>query len=305
MLCSSRVRKDRGYGVSTFAVGDIQGCYDALRRLLERISFRPAVDRLWIAGDLVNRGPDSLRVLRWARELGDRAVVVLGNHDLHLLAVACGAARVRPDDTLQEILEAPDRDELLGWLRRQRLMHQEDGIAMVHAGLLPDWPITRALELAREVERELRETPRRLFESMYGDEPSRWSDALGRAERHRLVINAMTRMRMLTRSGDLHLGYPGAPSEAPAGLVSRLVKFNGFLRLPRSLADFLVELERAKPVLGRHRRKRTRQFILRQIRFDRQLKLELLPRRGDPKDRFSQRHSARPEDAIDQPFAFL
>jgi bis(5'-nucleosyl)-tetraphosphatase (symmetrical) len=214
------VRKDRGYGVSTFAVGDIQGCYDALRRLLERISFRPAVDRLWLAGDLVNRGPDSLRVLRWARELGDRAVVVLGNHDLHLLAVACGAARVRPDDTLQEILEAPDRDELLGWLRRQRLMHQEDGIAMVHAGLLPDWPVTRALELAREVERELREAPRRLFESMYGDEPSRWSDALGRAERHRLVINAMTRMRMLTGSGDLHLGYPGAPSEAPAGLVS-------------------------------------------------------------------------------------
>jgi bis(5'-nucleosyl)-tetraphosphatase (symmetrical) len=206
--------------MSNFAVGDIQGCYEPLRRLLEKISFRPAADRLWLTGDLVNRGPDSLHVLRWARELGDRAVIVLGNHDLHLLAVAHGAARARRDDTLQGILEAPDREELLEWLRGQRLMHQEDGFAMVHAGLLPEWPIARALELAGEVEKELREAPRRLFESMYGDHPSRWSDALGRSKRHRLVINAMTRMRMLTRAGEMDLSYVGAPPQAPSSLVS-------------------------------------------------------------------------------------
>jgi bis(5'-nucleosyl)-tetraphosphatase (symmetrical) len=206
--------------MATFAVGDVQGCLHALRRLLEKASFRPAVDRLWLTGDLVNRGPDSLGVLRWVRALGDRAVVALGNHDLHLLAVSCGAAQPRRKDTLREILEAPDRADLLQWLRSRPLMHHADGFAMVHAGLLPEWSIARALELAGEVERELRQAPRRLFESMYGDEPSRWSEALGRADRHRVVINAMTRMRMLTRAGEMRLDYVGPPSQAPADLVS-------------------------------------------------------------------------------------
>jgi bis(5'-nucleosyl)-tetraphosphatase (symmetrical) len=207
--------------MATFAVGDIQGCHQALQRLLERASFNPVTDRLWLTGDLVNRGPDSLAVLRWVRELGDRAIVVLGNHDLHLLAVASGAAAAkRCDDTLLGVLEAPDREELLDWLRHQRLMHHEHGFAMVHAGLLPEWSIAKALELASEVERELREAPRRLFGSMYGDEPARWSDTLGRAERHRVVINAMTRMRMLDRSGAMSLSYSGAPGRAPADLVS-------------------------------------------------------------------------------------
>ena len=206
--------------MATLAVGDIQGCYQALQRLLEKASFDPVTDRLWLTGDLVNRGPDSLRVLRWARGLGDRAVVVLGNHDLHLLAIAHGWAPTKRRDTLLKILEAPDGEELLDWLRHQRLMHQEEGFAMVHAGLLPEWSIAKALELARDVERELREEPKRLFEQMYGDEPAKWSDALDRADRRRVVINAMTRMRMLNGSGEMDLSYSDAPAKAPAGLVS-------------------------------------------------------------------------------------
>ena len=206
--------------MATLAVGDIQGCYEALQRLLEETSFDPAKDRLWLTGDLVNRGPDSLRVLRWARGLGDRAVVVLGNHDLHLLAVASHGASPKRRDTLLGILEAPDRDELLDWLRHQKLMHHENGFAMVHAGLLPGWSIAKALKLAGEVERELREFPRRLFDTMYGDEPARWSERLDRGDRHRVIINAMTRMRMLNRAGEMSLSYSAAPAKAPGDLVS-------------------------------------------------------------------------------------
>lgn len=207
--------------MATFAVGDIQGCLRAVQRLLEKASFDRARDRVWLTGDLVNRGPDSAGVLRWARSLGDRAVVVLGNHDLHLLAVAHGkgtGARCRK--TLARILDEADGQDLLDWLRHQKLMHHEDGVAMVHAGLLPEWSITQALELAREVESELHATPARLFESMYGDEPARWSDALDRADRHRVVINAMTRIRMLDRGGAMDLSYSDAPGKAPAGYVS-------------------------------------------------------------------------------------
>lgn len=207
--------------MATFAVGDIQGCSRPLRRLLEKSSFDEQRDRVWLTGDLVNRGPDSPGVLRWARSLGDRVVAVLGNHDLHLLAIAHGKGTgARCSKTLLQILDEPDGRELLDWLGRQRLMHHEGGLAMVHAGLLPEWSIAKALELAREVERELHEAPARLFESMYGDQPARWSDALPRAERHRVVINAMTRLRMLSRSGEMDLSYSGAPAEAPPGLVS-------------------------------------------------------------------------------------
>jgi bis(5'-nucleosyl)-tetraphosphatase (symmetrical) len=207
--------------MATYAVGDIQGCLRAAERLLVTAGFDAARDRLWLTGDLVNRGPDSPGVLRWARSLGDRAVVVLGNHDLHLLAVAHGRATgARCRATLDRVLAEPDGRELLAWLGRQRLMHHEDGIAMVHAGLLPQWSIAQALELAREVERELREAPGRLFAQMYGDEPAAWSDALGAEERRRVVINAMTRMRMLTCAGEMDLSWSGAPAGAPGGLVS-------------------------------------------------------------------------------------
>ena len=207
--------------MATFVVGDIQGCSRALQRVLALASFDRARDRVWLTGDLVNRGPDSPGVLRWARGLGDRAVVVLGNHDLHLLAVAHGkGAGARCRKTLLRILAEPDGQELLDWLARQKLMHHEDGVAMVHAGLLPEWSIAQAAELACEVERELREAPARLFEEMYGDEPARWSDALGRADRRRIVINAMTRLRMLDGAGRMALSYSDAPAGAPEGFVS-------------------------------------------------------------------------------------
>lgn len=207
--------------MATLAVGDIQGCSRALQRLLEAASFDPARDRVWLPGDLVNRGPDSAGVLRWARSLGERAVVVLGNHDLHLLAVFHGKGTGDMcRDTLVRILAEPDGRELVEWLGRQKLMHAENGLAMVHAGLLPEWSISRGLELAREVEAELHDAPARLFERMYGDEPARWSGALDRADRHRVVINAMTRLRMLDRSGAMELSYAGEPGKAPAGLVS-------------------------------------------------------------------------------------
>jgi len=201
--------------MATYAVGDIQGCHAELERLLEAIAFDPARDRLWLAGDLVNRGPDSLAVLRRARGLGDRVVAVLGNHDLHLLAVASGAARARRRDTLDGILAAPDREELLDWLRHRPLMHHECGYVMVHAGLLPGWSVERARELAGEVERELRRAPRRLFESMYGNEPPRWREDLRGADRLRVIVNAMTRMRMLGPAGEMELGYSGPPAGAP------------------------------------------------------------------------------------------
>jgi bis(5'-nucleosyl)-tetraphosphatase (symmetrical) len=206
--------------MATYAVGDVQGCFEPLLRLLDEVGFDPSRDRLWLTGDLVNRGPDSLGVLRWAQRQGDRLVVVLGNHDLHLLALAHGHGRARRRDSLTPVLDAPDRDELLDWLRRQELMHVEGGFAMVHAGLLPAWSIAKALSLAREVEAVLRgPDPARLFASMYGDTPDEWDDALVFPERHRVIINALTRLRMLNRSGAMDLSFSGPPADAPPGHV--------------------------------------------------------------------------------------
>ena len=138
--------------MATYAIGDLQGCYNPLRELLEEIGFNAARDRLWFVGDLVNRGPQSQEVLRFVKSLGSRAVTVLGNHDLHLLMVAEGRAKLRKGDTLAAILEAPDREELLAWMRGLQMMHVEDEYAMVHAGLLPSWGVSKALDLGREVE---------------------------------------------------------------------------------------------------------------------------------------------------------
>lgn len=207
--------------MSTWAIGDVHGCRDALRRLLDRIGFTPDRDRLWFVGDLVNRGPDTLATLRFVRDLGDAAICVLGNHDLHLLATAAGIRR-RGKDRFDELLAAADRDELLDWLRRRALLHHDSGLGftLVHAGLHPDWDLATARALAAELEEILRAPGyRRLFDYMYGDEPSRWSPDLTVTERHRLAINVFTRMRYCTVDGRIDLGPSGPPGSQPAGLV--------------------------------------------------------------------------------------
>lgn len=206
--------------MSTYAIGDLQGCFRELQQLLELIAFDPAQDRLWLVGDLVNRGPDSLALLRYVKALGERAVTVLGNHDLHLLMAAAGHERLRKHDTIQDILDAPDREELLAWLRRRKLMHVEGEYAMVHAGLLPQWSIPQALELAREVETALAGPGfDGLCAHMYGNRPDRWSDDLTGYDRLRVVINAMTRLRICTAEGGMEFDYTGRLDGIPAGYL--------------------------------------------------------------------------------------
>jgi bis(5'-nucleosyl)-tetraphosphatase (symmetrical) len=178
-----------------WAIGDLQGCLDPLRALLAQI---PADDPLIFVGDLVNRGPQSLATLRFVRDLGERAIALLGNHDLHLLAVAAGVRQLHDDDTLQEILDAPDRDVLLDWLRSRPLAHAEAGALFVHAGVLPQWTVHTTLSLAAEVEQGLRSDGWQGFlGTMYGNEPALWRDDLAGADRTRCVINALTRLRVV------------------------------------------------------------------------------------------------------------
>ena len=204
--------------MATYAVGDLQGCLQPLKCLLGRVNFNPAVDHLWLVGDLVNRGPDSLAVLRWAKNLGDAAVTVLGNHDLHLLAVAEGFVAPHRSDTLDEILAAPDRQELLDWLRRRRLLHAEGGYALVHAGLLPQWTVVQALALAQEVEAMLAgENYRDFLAHMYGNEPRQWRDNLSGMARLRTITNAMTRLRFCTPEGAMEFAHKGPLDQPPPG----------------------------------------------------------------------------------------
>jgi len=206
--------------MATYAIGDVQGCFDELQALLEALGFDGANDRLWFVGDLVNRGPASLATVRFVRDLGDRAVVVLGNHDLHLLALAQGHVKSRKDDTLGEVLAAPDRDELLDWLRWRPMIHVAGDTTMVHAGLLPQWDIAAAQSLAREVEAELR-GPRhsKFLETLYGSRPDRWSDDLSGADRLRVIVNAMTRMRFCTPEGVMEFETKGETARSPEGYL--------------------------------------------------------------------------------------
>jgi bis(5'-nucleosyl)-tetraphosphatase (symmetrical) len=202
--------------MATYAVGDVQGCFDELRTLLAVISFDQRKDRLWFVGDLVNRGPQSLEVLRFVRGLGTRAVSVLGNHDLHLVTQFEGFERPREDDTFQDVLAAPDARELVDWLRKRPLMHRQGGWAMVHAGLLPQWSIEKALALAAEVEAALRGRGYRKFlEHMYGSKPESWSERLSGWDRLRVIVNAMTRMRFCTLRGRMEFHAKG--NQPPPG----------------------------------------------------------------------------------------
>ena len=209
--------------MAIYAVGDVQGCCDELEQLLTGIGFEPARDRLWFVGDLVNRGPRSLDVLRLVHGLGDAAVVVLGNHDLHLLALARGGAHLRPADrTLHAILEAPDRARLLDWLQSRPMLHHDAtlGVTMIHAGLPPQWDIALARSCAAELEGALRGSQSgRLFASMYGTHPDLWREDLDGEDRLRFITNALTRLRVCDAAGRLLLKHKGPPHKMPAGVM--------------------------------------------------------------------------------------
>jgi bis(5'-nucleosyl)-tetraphosphatase (symmetrical) len=206
--------------LATWIIGDIQGCHASLQSLFQKLDFRPGRDRLWLVGDLVNRGPDSLRVLRSIRALGDAAVTVLGNHDLHLLAMAEGLGRPNPEDTLQQVLDAPDRDELLDWLAARPLIHRDGKDVLVHAGISPAWSLEEAQACADEVCSELRRPDRRPFLSrMYGNKPERWQQGLSIEERQRYAVNAFTRMRFVNKGGALLMKTKFGPDAAPSGVM--------------------------------------------------------------------------------------
>ena len=208
--------------MTTYAIGDVQGCFDALQTLLEKIRFDPVHDALWFTGDLVNRGPQSLETLRIVKNLGARAITVLGNHDLHLLAVAAGTAKRKKQDTLDEILAAPDCDELLDWLRHRPLLHHDTalGWTLVHAGLLPQWDLADAQRLTREVEAVLQSDHADDFLAhMYGDLPNHWREDLTGHERLRVIVNAFTRLRYCDPEGKIDLRFKGAPGSQPPDLV--------------------------------------------------------------------------------------
>lgn len=207
--------------MATYAIGDIQGCFDEFQKLLELISFSEA-DKLLIAGDLVNRGPKSLETLRFIKDLGDQASVVLGNHDLHLLAVHYGATAPKRADTLHDIIEAPDRNELMDWLRKQKLVlfNKEHNSVLVHAGIPPCWTIKKARKRAKEVETVLKSTlAREYFNHMYGNKPDCWSGKHEGWDRLRLITNYLTRMRFCTPDGKLDFNAKGTLESQPPGYL--------------------------------------------------------------------------------------
>jgi bis(5'-nucleosyl)-tetraphosphatase (symmetrical) len=209
--------------LAQYVIGDLQGCYDPFRRLLDRIAFNPATDRLWLTGDLVNRGPKSRKTLRYVRKLGDAAITVLGNHDLHLLALANGIKLARSNyASLQKILLKDDCGELIDWLRFRPLAHYSFDLntLMVHAGIPPQWSVEETLGLAAELERKLRSDSYVSFlEKMYGNTPRKWSPDLKGNKRLRFIVNSLTRTRMVTKTGALNLKYTGQPHNAPQRLT--------------------------------------------------------------------------------------
>jgi bis(5'-nucleosyl)-tetraphosphatase (symmetrical) len=203
-----------------YLIGDVQGCCDALDRLLAKIGFSPSRDTIHVLGDLVNRGPESLETLRRLRGFGASATCLLGNHDLNLLAVAHGVRQPHDSDTIREIIDAPDRAEWLDWLRHRRMAVFEHGWLMVHAGVVPQWDKAQTLALAAEVEALLRSNDLTAFlPQMYGDQPARWSDDLSGVPRWRFVINALTRMRFVAADGTLDLVTKDGADSAPAGFT--------------------------------------------------------------------------------------
>jgi bis(5'-nucleosyl)-tetraphosphatase (symmetrical) len=208
--------------MAVYAIGDIQGCYDEFKQLLDKLNFNADNDQLWLTGDVVNRGPKSLDTLRYVHAMRDNIVMVLGNHDLHLLATACHHKRPGKKDTLDEILNASDSSQLLDWLRRQPLLHHDDslGFSLVHAGIHPDWSIDTALTLAGEVEQVLGSDEHiDFYKHMYGDKPRKWSDSLTGWPRLRFITNIFTRMRYCDSNGHASMNAKGPPGTQPKGLL--------------------------------------------------------------------------------------
>ena len=208
--------------MAIYAIGDVQGCYDEFMELLDFIRFNPGADTLWLTGDIVNRGPKSLEVMRFVKGLGEQAVTVLGNHDLHLLAIATGHSKLRKDDTLKEILKAHDSEDLLTWLRHRPLVHHDAnlGIYMLHAGLPPQWTIEQTQQCAGEVEEVLRgDRFDKYFENMYGNKPVRWKPSLKGWDRMRFITNCFTRLRYVDSDGKLCLGAKGPIGSQPSSCI--------------------------------------------------------------------------------------
>lgn len=208
--------------MSIYAIGDIQACYDELRRLLDSLSFDPDSDRLWLVGDLVERGPKSLETLRFIKSLGDAAISVLGNHDLHLLATHAGVRRPDPGSSLHAVLKAPDCGELMHWLRYRPVMHSDPTLklTMVHAGIPPQWDYATACRLANELENTLRNDGYREFlQHMYGNRPDIWSENLSDWERLRVITNGFTRLRYCKPDGRMDMSVFAPPGTQPEGLI--------------------------------------------------------------------------------------
>lgn len=207
--------------MAIYAIGDVQGCIDPLHALLNKINYHAGADQLWFTGDLVNRGPQSLAVLRLVKSLPN-TISVLGNHDLHLLAVASGHATRKKNDTFDDVLSAPDCDQLLSWLRACPLLHHDAALdcVLVHAGVLPQWSLSKAISLAAEASEMIKHSDRNdLFANMYGDAPKHWHDELVGWSRLRITINAFTRLRYCDADGDLDLDFKGRPGKQPPHLL--------------------------------------------------------------------------------------
>ena len=206
--------------MATYAIGDLQGCYDSLIRLLEKLNFDETKDTLWFAGDLINRGPDSLSTLRFVKSLGDCAISVLGNHDLHLLAIAHNVKTTRSVD-LQRILDADDKEELLQWLSTRPLLHHDKKLnyTITHAGIYPSWTLEQTQSYAAELEDELKNNLNEFLNNMYGDKPDNWNESLTGFERLRFICNSFTRMRFCNQDGTLDFSSNGAPGTIPKDTV--------------------------------------------------------------------------------------
>ncbi len=204
--------------MATYAIGDVQGCYTSLQRLTQTVRFDPQQDRLWFVGDLVNRGPDSLHVLRYIKNLGPAAITVLGNHDLFLLAVASGVTTLRRSDTLAQVLAAPDCDELLAWLRQQPLLHREGDCVLVHAGLLPQWTVEEAQQLAKEAETALRgDQFAATLRALHPNGHLQWAPELVGPIRYASIMKVLTRLRTCSVSGVMESSFSGPPELTPKG----------------------------------------------------------------------------------------